>query len=347
MIKKWIIRIISSLLKQFIKIVPPAVVEKNMLNIANKMEMYSNSFFSYHLRPKLAKDTTLKSNNDYRNIGIVIQGPLVLEQNFTLETVKLYKKLFANSVIVVSTWDDEKKDYVNKILKEGAFVLLNKKPENSGALNSNYQIVSTLSGLRFLETKDVGFVLKTRSDQRIYNYQSIDLFQSLIKLYPVINSKQASRIVSVNLTTLKYRPYAIGDMCMFGSLSDIINYWDIELESRTISRNELVGLTIKELTELNVAETYYCTHYLNKIGIPTPISINNSWTTYRDFFIVIDYEMIDLYWYKYDRATEYRHKYYSEHSFELFKYSNWIGHENCVKEENRINEIDGSNNNII
>jgi len=338
MVKKWLIIFLSSLLKQFVKIVPPAVIEKNMLSIANKIELYSNSFFTYHLRPKLAKDVTLKSNNDYSNIGIVIQGPLVLEQNFTLETVKLYKRIFPNSVIVVSTWDDENKNYIKNISDVGAFVSLNKKPEKPGALNANYQIVSTLSGLRLLGTKGVEFALKTRSDQRIYNFQSLDLFLSLIKSYPPISCFQKNRIVSVNFTTLKYRPYAIGDMCMFGSLSDLITYWNISLDNRNIDRKEISNLTIYELAKLNVAETFYCTHYLNKLGFQTPISINNSWKSYREYFIVIDHQLIDLFWYKYNRTSE-RHKYYHEHNFELFGFSDWLKYD-LLNDKNSFSKLD-------
>lgn len=347
MVKTTIVHIFTFLLKQFLKIVPPVVVEKNMLNITHKMEVYSNSFFSYHLRPKFAKDITLKSDEEYQNIGIVIQGPLVTEENFTLETVRLYKKLFTNVTIVVSTWEDENENYLAKISNEGVFLVLNKKPEKSGALNSNYQIVSTLSGLRLLETKKIEFVLKTRSDQRLYNYQSIDLFQRLINKYPAINKKQKNRIVSVNFTTLKYRPYAIGDMCMFGSLSDLINYWDIQLENRIIDRKKIIGMSIEELTKLNVAESYYCTHYLNRIGFQTPISITNSWKAYRELFIIVDYTLVQLYWYKYNREIESKLLYYQEHLFELFTYSDWLNNNTCMEENETLKQIDGSKKQIF
>jgi len=342
MVKKWVINFLSFILKQFLKIVPPAVVQKNILNIANNLETYSNSFFSYHLRPKIAKDITLTNNKNYSNIGIIIQGPLVFEQNFTLETVKLYKKFFKNAIIVISTWEGENNDYVNIIRNEGIFIVLNKKPEKSGALNSNYQIVSTLAGLRLLETKGVEYLLKTRSDQRIYNYQSIELFQKLIHNYPAINSFQKNRIISINLTTLKYMPYALGDMCMFGSLSDLINYWNIELENRELDREVTVGLSIKELTKLNVAETFYCTQYLNKIGFPTLISINNSWKAYRELFIVVDYTSVDLFWYKYNREFEYKYRFYQENSFELFKYIDWLDNTECDDENKIFIQIYGS-----
>lgn len=342
MVKQSLISILSFILKQLLKIAPPVAVNKNMSHIARKMETYSNSFFSYHLRPKEAKDVTLKNKKDYSNIGIVIQGPLVIEENFTLETVKLYKSFFKNIQIVVSSWEGENQNYVSLIKSEDVTVVLNKKPKNAGALNSNLQIVTTLSGLRELEKKEVDFVLKTRSDQRIYNYNSIDFFQTLIKKYPPINILQKSRIVSINFTTLKYRPYSIGDMCMFGSLSDIISYWDIELEDRKMVRKELLGLTISELTKLNVAETYYCTHYLNKIGFPTHLSINNSWKAYRDVFIVIDYELADLFWCKYKRESEYKHRYYNEHSFELFTYFDWICQEKLINEGQILKQVDGT-----
>ena len=81
--------------------------------------------------------------------AIIMQGPLVREDDFTLETVKIYEKLFPGTVIIVSTWEDSAEEYVKKLSElSNCIVLLNEPPKFSGILNLNMQVVSTLAGIK-------------------------------------------------------------------------------------------------------------------------------------------------------------------------------------------------------
>lgn len=304
---------------------PPAVIKKTLSSIGEKIESYDNTFFTYHTRPKYAKDITIVSDFDYHDTGIVIQGPVCQAHDFTIETVKLYKQFFRHVTIVVSTWYDTPELVVNKLKNAGAIVLLNRKPEMSGALNANYQIISTRNGIEKLkEFGVIKYVLKTRADQRIYNPNSISLFKQLQKQYPPITEQQKERIVSVNFTTLKYRPFALGDMCMFGYIDDIFNYWDIKFDKRELTIKDTLGKQIIELTNMNVGETFYCRNYLQKLNVKYELTISDSWNIYRELFIVVDYELVDLFWFKYNRMLEHKHRYYKRHTFELFTYDDWL-----------------------
>lgn len=325
MIKNLLINVLSRSFGAIIKILPPKVIVNNLMNFGLKIEKYNNAFFTYHIRPKKAKDISIKSNLDYNDTGIIIQGPIVEENDFTIETVKLYKKFFSKITIVVSTWDDANVKLVKQLESVGSIVILNKKPDLSGALNSNYQIISTRAGIeKLMEFKEIKYVLKTRSDQRIYNPNCLCLFRQLQKQHPPIIKEQKARIVSVNFTTLKFRPFAIGDMCMFGNIVDIGKYWDIAFDNREIVISATFDKNTKELIDMNVGESFYCKNYLNKNNIQHSNTIKDSFDVYRKYFIVIDNSIVDLFWYKYNRILEYKNTFYRPNMFELFQYSDWL-----------------------
>lgn len=339
--KKLLVNGLSKFFNFTVRLFPPKVIENALMEIALKVEKCNKSFFTYHMRPQKSIDIDFFSKKEYPEVGIVIQGPLVTEKDFTLETVNLYQKYFPKAIIVVSTWEDADIKVVKSIQNVKVEVLLNRKPKFPGALNANMQIVSTMNGISFLENKGIKYILKTRTDQRIYQPNSLDLFYSLIQQYPSEKNGQTQKIISINFTTLKYRPYAIGDMCMFGHITDLKKYWDIEMDERNISKNDIYDKSIKELCKMNVGESFYCSSYLNKIGETTPLSINHSWNVYRQCFIVVDHEVVDLYWFKYDRIKEFRHRFYRKSLHELFTYADWTSDETIEEDEIILNKKDG------
>ena len=55
-----------------------------------------NNLLTYHLRPKYADDVNTVSANPIEagQLAVIIQGPLILENNFTIESIRLYQKIF-------------------------------------------------------------------------------------------------------------------------------------------------------------------------------------------------------------------------------------------------------------
>ena len=82
-------------------------------------EKFSNLFITFHLRPARA-DRVKYLSSDYMShtgykIAIVMQGPILKEDDFTFETLKLYSKIFSQHHIIFSTWEDEELSHLNKI----------------------------------------------------------------------------------------------------------------------------------------------------------------------------------------------------------------------------------------
>ena len=124
---------------------------------------------------------------DYRtniSYAIVMQGPIRAEENFTLTTVKYYKRAFPQAHIIVSTWDDESKDIIEQIEKAGAYVVLNSKPDCTGTLMVNYQLVNSLGGIKKAAELGAEYIAKTRTDQKICRLHFLDYCKALLQNFP-------------------------------------------------------------------------------------------------------------------------------------------------------------------
>ena len=69
-----------------------------------------DNFSSHFKRPKKLENFQINSKDKKfsSRIAIIIQGPISNNSSFITETIKIYKKIFPRSLIVLSTWDDEK-----------------------------------------------------------------------------------------------------------------------------------------------------------------------------------------------------------------------------------------------
>ena len=57
-------------------------------------KLFITKIITYHTRPKISSDFHIRSLiNKKHKAGILIQGPIDHDKSFTVETIKLYKKL--------------------------------------------------------------------------------------------------------------------------------------------------------------------------------------------------------------------------------------------------------------
>ena len=84
--------------------------------------------------------------DDERSTAVVIQGPLITWTDSTLETVKIYKRIYPLSPIIVSRGVPKAKK-LDELERAGAVLVASKKPTRTGSGNKELQGVSTESGL--------------------------------------------------------------------------------------------------------------------------------------------------------------------------------------------------------
>lgn len=281
-------------------------------------------FYNLKNFPIKAKNYQLQSDAyTIPSLCIVIQGPIVKENDFTLETCKIYKKIFNNSeTIILSTWDTEDKKYLKNFEAIGVKVLLSKAPDFAGRANLNYQILSTMKGLEEGEKLGCEYAIKTRTDQRFYSTNlSRDLF-NLLKIYPPSpNYNMHSRLIALSFNSFKYRYYGISDMFLFGNTQDMLKYWNSPLDTKKYE--EYKTIKQKDLWQQYCSETYIASHFLKNIGVTPEFTLKHTWKIYKDLFIFIDKEILDMYWPKYTNLDS-RWRLFRPNMLEEMRHSDWL-----------------------
>lgn len=305
--------------------------------IADTLEK-ENSFITYHFRPKMAKAAKIQSDADGTDINplaIVIQGPIIHKDNFTLETIKIYQQNFGRAKIILSTWDDESPASLRQIEDIGIIVILNQKPVYSGISNINLQITSTRSGMQ--KAKDFGamYALKTRTDQRMYAPNLANLFYDITEIFPIKGNwpKQTKRIVGCGLNTFKYRMYGISDMVIYGHINDMLLYWDADIDERYFDEQQKLeaGSSLRSFAMWRVCEVYLATEFLLKVGRELKWTLQDSWEAFADHFCVIEKEQLDFYWPKYNHA-EYRWRAYNgDLRMQELSFGDWLNLYTSIK----------------
>lgn len=287
-------------------------------------EKTSDYYAAYKIRPKTVdKMFLIEEENDIdAQIGIVMQGPLFLENHFTLETVKIYRKLFPSVKVIVSTWGGENEEEINALKEQkNCVVLLNEKPLDAGINNTNLQTISTINGIK--EAKRIGckYVLKTRGDWRIYAKGSLRFMVHLLDEFKCVNNKfnQKYRLIAADIatgeTSIMYFPFWVTDMLMFGYIDDMENYWNTTLTEQQKWDKKTIDLTIRReqyswnrrIKEGLHNESRICIDYVTRMMGKSPdITVKEYWGYLKDYFIIVPKSLLDAFWFKYTdrRANE-------------------------------------------
>ncbi len=278
------------------------------------MEGLNDYFYTYNVRPKKALDiiSIEKEMVDAKNVAIIMQGPLILEDNFTLETIKIYNLLYPGVSIIVSTWDNENKDYIEKIRKcNNCVVLLNKYPERQGFCNVNYQTVTTVAGLKKAKELNKQYVFKTRNDYRFTKKGLIEFMINLLADYPCLGSefKQKSRIIFTGgRQDDMFRQFFIGDQFNFGHIDDLLRFWDFgptEI-NQTFSDfdKERRNRHYSWKEERNFCRILSQRYSIQVRGKDFDNSIKDYWAFVKDYLIILSAKDVDAYWFKYNYKYE-------------------------------------------
>ena len=269
------------------------------------LEFCTGRFITFHTRPMYADGVVLDAGEiagDYSEYAIVMQGGLVTDYDFTLETLRLYKRYYPGASLILSTWEGEDNKMIEEVRSEGIEVLLNQKPEHTGPRNVNLQIVSATAGIRRAAETGRKYALKTRTDMRLYNHSALRFLRATLTHFPFREKgiRQKGRLVSIFGSVRKW--YFAPDILVFGYTEDVRAYFDAPLVADTVS-TLFLGVALAPF----VPEQYFLTAFLKKVGYPLRYTHHDSLRVQAKHMVVLDQESLDWYWYKYDRHLEYRH----------------------------------------
>lgn len=300
---------------------------KKIVDIEDKNKE-KNIFLSYSFRPKLEKNTFKNVNfrNNSKNTAIIIQGPIANYENFVVETINIYLKIFPEALIILSTWDDEvDKNFLKQIQNLDNFhLILNKKPVTK--YNVNLQIISTSKAIDYAIKKNFKFSLKTRTDCRIYNPYSLIYLKSLLNTFKIDKFNiNCNRILSCSVDSRIFRVYGLSDICLFSETKDLSKYFINESYEESIKKLNLNihSPIVNETAVIN--EIFLCSRYISNLDLELKWTLDDWWIKCREIFCVFDRSSIDLFWYKYHWQYEQRFtNNYTSNFNQSLQFSDWI-----------------------
>jgi hypothetical protein len=262
----------------------------------------SGGFLTWHERPLLAAQSTrdgMAYLTPARN-AIVVQGGLVAEMDFTLQTLQLYRRMHPAAQLILSTWQDADAALLRRAEQLGVQLVLSQRPVYAAKGNVNLQIVSASAGIQAAREAGATHVLKTRADQRLGAPNVLDTLHAMQQAFPLREpTAQRERLMAISLNTFRYRMYGISDMLMYGAIGDMLSYWSPPLDERTFDPAEQFNQGMGANARWRLAEGYLCTEYLDRTAWPMDWTLRDWWRVVAERFCIVDAGSVDLFWPKY------------------------------------------------
>lgn len=285
------------------------------------------AYETIHSRPKeasLARVSLVRGH--WPRTGIVVQGPLVPLSDFTLEAVNAYRNLFSDSPVIVVTWDDESSHLLGRLQSTGAVVHAIPKPGDAGPANINLQRTAVSAGLQVASDLGCDFVVRTRSDQRIYDDQALSFLHGALSAFRPPSQPGIKRIVASSLDTFRFRLYGLSDQFQFGTTQDLMTYWSApevdDLEASPLDAAAEARASAAE--RIAIPEVALTTRYLARTNWQVKWTLADWWAALADRFVILDASSLDLLWVKYTRS-EFRWRRYGKPSpLEELDFADWL-----------------------
>ena len=287
-----------------------------------------SNYVSYVVRPKKAKNIiTNIENYEYPSTAIIIRGSIYGLEEFVEETIYIYKKLFQNTQIILSIWEDE---VDNKFLKkfdteENIKIILNKGIYSK--FSPDFQTHTASSALLYAEEQKIKYCVNTRTDSRIYKKNSISFLNNLLKNYPIHQDYQflKNRIISCSIDTRKYRIYGLSDIFLFGSTENLKKYFNKTSFIDSLQEMNLGSYPCIKNDTAIINEIFLFARYFYKNNIELQWTLEDWWKKCRELFIIVDPSSLDFFWYKYEWKYEQRfNTNYSSNFEQSIQYSDWL-----------------------
>lgn len=271
--------------------------------ILERFELLSGNFLIFKLRRIKSDKVFILDHpfiNSNKDVAIVMQGPVIKRANFTYETLKLYRRIYPDIKIILSTWKNSDEKILEDISGLNIDILRNEVPAFPGDSNINFQIKSTSAGLMNLDGNNIKYALKTRTDQRIYSTSDyLKYMVNMLEAFPIKSEYLQKRLVVSTMNMFRKRKYTVSDMFMFGTLIDMIFFWNVPFQDEVMFEDRN-----KEFFENKLGEAHFIHHFFRNTGFSPEKTMEDSDMFLNKNFYVIDKNLIDIFWYKYNHNYE-------------------------------------------
>lgn len=267
----------------------------------------SAAFADAGVRAKLAWVEEIAQEVPARHVAradstIVVQGPVIAD--VTPQVLRVMSALHPRHLLILSTWADTDAALMAEVGPLVDEIVTSRRPERPGVQNRNLQIVSTLAGIDRAIALGARAVLKIRTDLAVLNphvFSEARWWLERIGNQTVRGAGLHHRLIVPQSFTRKYLLYHPSDLVMLGDARDLRAYWAAPLDPRS------GALTSREWRDRPIAdvnmhghptESYLGLNFCKTIGRAAAGTLEDSWTFYRDYCLVVDNDWFDLLWFK-------------------------------------------------
>ncbi len=289
-------------------------------------ELKGPDYLTYVARPILADDINTWSDlspDGGAGTAIILAGPMVYENHFTYDTIRLYRKHYPEALIILSTWaDQEAKDYLKDVQDDKTLIELSERTDEQDDIQYRNQVHTAL---QTASEWGVTHVLSTSSQHRLYAPNLIDYFKGIQKTFPLpADHPQKKRIITSNHVAAKYIPYHINAAVMFGHMHDMLNYWAAPNDGHPQLPPVDRTASVIERSKIDPG-CYYTRSYLERIGVEfNPESLRDSWRIMAEQFCFVDCQTIDLFWRIPNTKNEKRSIDYGMRGTKRWTFQDWL-----------------------
>lgn len=290
----------------------------------------NNRYITERYRPIIVNKVDKNLLDNTLDVAILMRGQVINNDEFTKNTLKMYRLNYPKAPIYLSTWDYCIDNNLVSFLRNHDIKLIVskfKKPK-VGYKNNNLQITANVEGLEMIMKDNIKYSLSTRTDQRFYS-KNIHLYlKNLISIYPYKKSSdgdhQINRLVAMSFDTFIFRLYGLGDMFLFGLTKDVLNYWNNSKDTRIFKKDFYSKpLSMRSIAKLREAEVYFMTEFLKRNGHEIDWSFKDHLEVLKKRFIIIDSYALDFFWPKYSFFEE-RFKDFEDIRFKEISHFDWL-----------------------
>lgn len=285
-------------------------------------KLYAGEDFTFlSSYPRWVHGQSIKgTSGNFHDVALILQGPVLQKDDFTINSVKMYRQYYDGLHIIVSTWSDTPLAAINGLKAAGAEVLLNDYPPVNPEGNLNLQLTTSLAGVRRAGELGARFAAKTRTDQRFYNPCALPL---LLGLY------EDDKLILLGGVSNSYysRPFNISDFFAFSSVGELEMLYQCSPDTeesadalRNAKQSDEFGkfrnqvLSAEANCEISVDKEfddavtrYACSeiriayeYFLRKKDVCDYPSVQAAYDAFlRDMVILVDAESLGFYWAKY------------------------------------------------
>ena len=234
--------------------------------------------------------------------AIVIQGPVI--PGITRQVLAAMSTLHPTTLTVLSTWRDTPVALLAELAPFVDELVASDLPEARGIQNRNCQIVTTRAGIDRALGCGARTILKTRTDLAVMApklFERAASWQASLDIRRARELGLSGRLFVPSSFTRKFLLYHPSDLVMLGAAHDLAEYWSAPLDPRhgSLLAPEWMRLSLQQLVMTgNPAESYLGTSFCRRIGWPVAATLRDSWSFYRDLFVVAENDWFELLWLK-------------------------------------------------